>query len=286
VLLPDGKVLQLIDEVQGHQVGVHAELYDAPTGTWSKTGAPASFSYGSRMTLLQNGKVLKAGGSGPQGDFAEAEVYDPVTGKWTTTGSLNQARAFFTMTLLPNGQVLAAGGSGSMGEPLASAELYDPASGSWSLTGDLATGRVSHNASLLLDGTLLVTAGSQELQGALDSTELYDTGLDYNNAWRPQIRHVELSGGKRIRLGGSLFQGVSQASGGNVQDSSSNYPIVQLRRLDSSEVVFLQPNPARRWSDGSFASLPLSDVPPGPALVTVFTNGIPSESKCLTITQP
>ena len=80
-------------------------------------------------------------------------------------------------------------------------------------------------------------------------------------------------------LKGSLFQGISQASGGNTQDSSTNYPIVQLRSLDSSQVVFLPVDPAFGWSDTSFTSLPVKAFPFGPALVTVFTNGIPSIAK-------
>jgi hypothetical protein len=92
--------------------------------------------------------------------------------------------------------------------------------------------------------------------------------------------------GKRLRLMGSLFQGISQASSANTQDSSSNYPIVQLRRLDNDHVTFLPVDPQRGWSDSSFTSRPVKDFPPGPARVTVFTNGIPSESKILTITTP
>ena len=37
------------------------------------------------------------------------------------------------------------------------------------------------------------------------------------------------------------------------------------------------------WSNTSFTSTPVSNFPSGPALVTVFTNGIPSDSKFLTV---
>src|SRR5262249_11753453 len=157
----------------------------------------------------------------------------------TATGSLNEGRGLFTMTLLPNGQVLAAGGFAA----ITSAELYDPARGSLTLTDSFATGRYSHTATLLPNCKLLLTGGYPYPSIALDSTELYDTGLGYKRAWRPKIGNLKFTGDKRLRLGCSLFQGISQASGGNVQDSSSNYPIVQLRSIDSSEVGFLQANP-------------------------------------------
>ncbi len=80
---------------------------------------------------------------------------------------------------------------------------------------------------------------------------------------------------------GPLLSIISQASGGNTQDSSSNYPIVQLRSIDNSQVTLLPVSPRFGWSDTSFVSRPVEDFPFGPALVTVFTNGIPSTAKYL-----
>jgi hypothetical protein len=58
-------------------VVVEAELYNAATGTWT----PASNLNEARafhtMTLLANGKVLVAGGSGIKGRLTSAEVYTP-----------------------------------------------------------------------------------------------------------------------------------------------------------------------------------------------------------------
>ena len=84
-------------------------------------------------------------------------------------------------------------------------------------------------------------------------------------------------------LTGSRFKGTSQASGGNFQDSSTNYPIVQLRDIDNSQVAFLPVDPTAGWSDTTFTSTPVNNFPAGPALVTVFTNGIPSDSKYIVI---
>lgn len=78
-------------------------------------------------TLLPGGRVLVAGGQGPNGlPVASAERFDPATGTWSATGSLNSARAAHTATLLPGGRVLVAGGFGSSGL-LASAELFSSA---------------------------------------------------------------------------------------------------------------------------------------------------------------
>src|SRR6185503_12043421 len=107
--------------------------------------------------------------------------------------------------------------------------------------------------------------------------ELYDGGLGFDSAWQPQIATLTMRADHRLRLTGSRFQGISQASGGNVQDSATNYPVVQLRHIDSEQVTFLLVNPLRGWSDTSYYSLPARGFVPGPTLVTLFTNGIPSD---------
>jgi hypothetical protein len=96
---------------------------------------------------------------------------------------------------------------------------------------------------------------------------------------------LRFTSGHHLQLTGSLFQGISQASGGNTQDSSSNYAIVQLRSLDNSQIAFLPVDRVGGWSDTSFISGPVRDFPFGPAMVTVFTNGIPSKAKVLVISE-
>ena len=52
--------------------------------------------------------------------------------------------------------------------------------------------------------------------------------------------------------------------------------MVQLRSLGNEQTLFLS---TTNWSTNSFASLPVTNLPPGYALVTVFVNGIPSTSE-------
>jgi hypothetical protein len=234
--------------------------------------------------LLPNGEVLVAGGSNNLKDIDSAELYDPVSGTRTATGSLITARSNHTATLLPDGMVLAVSGYNGTFGYLPSAELYDLASGTWTATDKFPTRCTGHTATLLPNGKVLVTGGLGTA-GYLTSAELYDVGLGFSSVWKPKIDHWKLIDGKRLFLSGSLFQGISQASGGNTQDSSSNYPIVQLRSIDNSEVAFLAVDPIDGWSDTSFISRPVRDFPFGPALATVFTNGIPSTAKYLVVVE-
>jgi hypothetical protein len=62
-------------------------------------------------TLLPNGKVVIAGGSGRSGSLSSTEIYDPATNTFaTSTPSMNEPREDAMATLLPNGKVLIAGG--------------------------------------------------------------------------------------------------------------------------------------------------------------------------------
>src|SRR5262249_52260817 len=93
--------------------------------------------------------------------------------------------------------------------------------------------------------------------------------------------------GNELTASGSLFKGISEASGGNgAQNSSSNYPLVQLLSLTNEQTLFLPVDAMTAWSNTSFTSTPItlmttssSGFPIGHALVTVFTNGIPSQSQ-------
>ena len=174
---------------------------------------------------------------------------------------------------------------------MSSAELYDPATGSWSSTGSLAFSRYRYTATLLPNGKVLVAGGVCGCNPSyLSSAELYDPGLGFDPSWQPLLTAVSpsiLPNGSALTASGSRFKGISEASGGNgAQNSSSNYPLVQLLSLANEQTLFLPVDAMTGWSDTSFTSTPItlmttssSGFPIGYALVTAFTNGIPSPSQ-------
>ena len=82
--------------------------------------------------------------------------------------------------------------------------------------------------------------------------------------------------GSALALAGTGFRGISGAGAGGGQDSATNYPLVQLRSVESGQTAFLRPGSP--WTDATFRSVPVTSFPPGLALATVFASGIPSAS--------
>ena len=151
-----------------------AELYDPATGTWSATGSLSDARCCHTATLLQDGRVLVAGGSNDLDDgvaLTSAELYDPGAGGWTRTGAAILKGYPHAATLLPGGKVLVAGLDEGNARAF-SAELFDPAKGMWSLTGGFNQTREAHTATLLPTGYVLVAGGSRRhFNAGTDSVE-------------------------------------------------------------------------------------------------------------------
>ena len=136
----------------------------------------------STATLLANGNVVFAGGSGDSGGGNGAYLFDPTTESFTATGSMSVARLAQSATLQGDGTVLIAGGQVCPGNgtcpALASVEIYDPGAGTFSTTGSMLAARRFLGAPLLPDGTVLIAGGFggvPQIPGQAPSTtaELY-----------------------------------------------------------------------------------------------------------------
>jgi hypothetical protein len=154
-----------------------AELYNPTTKTFKLTGCLSTARDEHTATLLNNGKVLIAGGNAKVsgGYLASAELYDPATSAFTPTGVMGKAHYLHTATLLKNGMVLIAGGVDPVKDPgpFADTELYNPEAGTFSPTGKLNTARYRGTALLLNTGMVLVSGGVDE-KGYSSAAELYN----------------------------------------------------------------------------------------------------------------
>ena len=158
-----------------------AEIFDPSTGTFAATGSLSVARESHTATLLNDGRVLVAGGSdGALNNptpaaivYATAELFDPTKGTFTAAGMMASGRDFFTATLLGSGKVLAAGGANTVAF-LATADLFNPTGTNFAAAGNMTATRSYHDASSLNDGTVLLTGGSDANDRALSSAEIYD----------------------------------------------------------------------------------------------------------------
>jgi hypothetical protein len=234
-LLANGKVLVAGGGIlTDGEIGVDysptntAELYDPATGEWGSTGKLNETRFIHNATLLQDGKVLVAGGCMDPDCFVmlgSAELYDPNTETWSITGSLSTPRDSHTLTLLPNGNVLLSGGQG---RPfpfiLDAAELYNPATGRWSYTGSLLKRRWAATVTILASGQALVVGGEFSYDSAKPGhTEVFNSAELYNPATGKWNTTANLNTARSSHTATLLNNGRVLVVGGDVSGSAELY---------------------------------------------------------------
>jgi Galactose oxidase, central domain len=207
-LLGNGKVLiaggSTLVQLSPASLAAVAELFDPGTGTFTATGSlntPRDFH---TATLLQNGKVLIAGGLDTNNTYiGQAELYDPATGTFTATGNMVDPRHLHTATLLSSGKVLIVGGEGA-NTFVAPPEIYDPDTGTFTTTGTLVTPQwLPALAVLLPDGTVLVAGGSA-LDPSNPTSNLPPPTANYAELFDPTTGTFSETGGLQIEAGGGF----------------------------------------------------------------------------------
>ncbi len=158
----------------------------ATAGQWvgaGKLNAARAFTV---QALLQDGRMLVAGGVDGVSTLRSAELFDPTTKRWTKTGSMAKPRFTTQAVTLADGRVLVPGGQGRCCKTVdASAEIYDPTAGAWSSAGTMSTPRAFATVTRLRDGRVLVASGVKAIHFSkpdrLTATaEIYDPG---NGQW-------------------------------------------------------------------------------------------------------
>ena len=157
----------------GSEGGHTAELFDPRTGTFRPVGDLAGFRDDHGAMLLDDGRVLIAGGWGESGVLSTTEIYDPASRSFSRGPAMASVRAGFTPIELVNGRVLLAGGFLDNDPTTAEAEIFDPEGDTIRRTGAMLRPRGAYAAALLPDGRVLVAGGLVDGE-VVDSVEIYD----------------------------------------------------------------------------------------------------------------
>lgn len=274
-LLDDGRVL-----VAGGEVGtLHSrptwrastEIYNPATAEWGTAEGALGLSRSFHTaTLLDDGRVLVAGGEGVEGSLSSAEIFDPSRGVWASAAPLLEARSGHSATKLPGGKVLVTGGLIN-GTELQSSEVYDPSTDSWSHAGLTTMPRADHAAVVLAGrgcgvacGRVLLTGGREPATAA---SELFTPG--------PEIIRLSLEqgpsgGGTPVVITGRALDGATAVRLGDVPvdrftvDSPTQITAVTPpHRAGTVEVVVTTPG------GSSLAN------PPRPNEFTFVSSGVP-----------
>src|SRR5258708_578584 len=138
-----------------------ASLPQVPSGTWVAVGSMNSARAGASTVLLQDGRILIAGGNDANGPSSAAEFFG-ANGSFSTAAPMNVQRSGHISVVLQDGRVLVAGGTTSGGGVTNSAEMFDPTANSWTnVTGGMMEARSGQTATLLSDGRVLNVGGSR-----------------------------------------------------------------------------------------------------------------------------
>jgi hypothetical protein len=170
--LPDGRVLITGGFDQGRYVGLGGiprvpisttEIFDTKSNLFTASSPMLTARYAHSSVLLDNGKVLIAGGScQPErffgilwGGACSPELYDPKKGTFSNADPSGAGHNEERALALVDGKVLlfCAG---------TSAELYDSKSGRFTRTGDMRQRMDSCRGNLLKDGRVLVLGMTRE----------------------------------------------------------------------------------------------------------------------------
>ena len=147
-------------------------------GLWTASAPLDADRNGPFATLLNNGKVLVAGGANPtrQGNPVNkpVQIFDPLTGMWTPGATPPYAWSGDSATRLADGRVIHLGSP--FGTP--SAEIYDPVADSWTVVAAPTADHSFGNVTLLQNGQVLAVGGFNPGYNA--TTEIYDVPT---NTW-------------------------------------------------------------------------------------------------------
>jgi hypothetical protein len=286
VKLPDDSILTY--DIEGSiNAGIgHSQRYIPSTGTWVDAGTLpfllTSSSLGEELGpafLLPDGRAMIFGANG------NTAFYTSATNSWSAGPAIPNSLVASDDpgAMLPNGHILIAVAPEEVNDNFPGPTTvfeFDPVAGTYTDVTPSVNG-FSISANPFQMNMLVLPSGQVLFANDTSTMAIYTPDGAPNSASRPQIANITSNGSNTFTLTGTTLNGISEgASYGDDNGMASNYPIVRL--TDSTGAVKY----ARtfNWTSTGVAlgtpssvsfTLPTGTAP-GPFLVNVIANGIPS----------
>ena len=155
-------ILSTGDILVTDEVG-NAGIIEPETWKFTSTGRMITPRTNHSATLLQDGRVVIAGGMNADGTVKASEIYDPTTNTFAANGDLNDERWGHDAMLLQDGRVLIIGGRRGTIEAdnvqhVTTAEMFEPSTGNFVTAGDTGLPSIQ-SAFLLPSGKVFLLSG-------------------------------------------------------------------------------------------------------------------------------
>ena len=244
------------------------EVFDPLTSSFQKLAATTgAFHYG-QSVVLPDGQVLLVG-------VGVSVTFNSATQALFDTPSPPTLPFAITTTRLPSGKVLLGGGYAGT-TPTTTRFLFDPGTLEYAPAAPLGHPHAEHTATLLSNGDVLFAGGADD--AGLDITNEWEVWHDAtvgSDAWRPVVASAPASvdEGTGVTLAGSGWEGISEGGGSEFAPAHGNHPIARWLPFEGG----MDKNSVAPWTpDGG--TWTAETRYPGPGLLFLVTNGIPSRA--------
>jgi hypothetical protein len=151
------------------------DISNLVTETWIEATPMNLERYEHTATLLNDGRVLIAGGETDNFTTDQCDIYEPTFNMWSIVAPMNEKRSSHASKLLLDGTVLVCGGSNEFSLAMKSCERYHQYLNQWNLVDDMLDYRLDHQVYFLSKiNKLLILGGAVPSLGTEDSWEIFD----------------------------------------------------------------------------------------------------------------
>ncbi|SEG79747.1 kelch repeat-containing protein [Paenibacillus sp. UNC499MF] len=164
--LKDGRVLVTggFLPLENYSASHKAYLYDPQTNTWSEAANMPQGRAGHSQSVLNDGRVLVAGGEDLERAVDTAYIYDPASNTWSKVANLPLSLRSAGQSTLTDGRVMVVGGSTYINDEWRSSKkalIYNPTTNSWSYAEDFPISDYGRLQNTLLDGRVIINTSQK-----------------------------------------------------------------------------------------------------------------------------